>query len=125
VYRRDIDKIKRAAERRKREDEAVRLQKKVPELKSLSLHILERPVDGSGYEIKYTKHVVVDRAPALFDIPCVDPGCKGGGHDLTKRVLAGLRRHKTHFGGTDLCEGSINGESCCLELSFVAEATYS
>ena len=124
LYRRDMEAIRRAAERRKREDSAERLNKKVPALESMSIHIRERPADGSGYEIKYVKHIVVERAPALFEIPCVDRHCKGGGHDLTRKVLAALRKGKTEFEGKDLCSGDVEGERCDLELKFVVEATY-
>lgn len=124
MYRRDTEAIKRTAERRKREDKAERLRRKVPKLKTLAIHISEKPVDGKGYEITYIKHVVVDNAPALFEIPCMERTCKDGGHDLTSKVMNELRRGKTSFGGNDRCEGNINGEDCALELSFTAEATY-
>ena len=124
VYRRNTEAIKRSAERKKREDKAERLLKKVPNLKSLSIHISEKPVDGKGYEISYVKRVVVDHAPALFVIPCVERSCAGGGHDLTRKVLNALKKGKTEFTGNDRCEGTIDGEECTLELSFVAEASY-
>lgn len=125
MYRRDTEAIKRATERRKREDKAERLRIKVPKLKTLSIHISEKPVEGKkGYEVKYIKHVIVDSAPALFEIPCMERTCKDGGHDLTGKVLNALRRGKTEFEGQDRCEGNIDGEECTIELSYTAEATY-
>ena len=124
MYRRDTEAIKRAAERRKREDKAERLRRKVPKLKTLSIRITEKPADGSGYEINYVKHIVIDHAPALFEIPCMERTCKGGGHDLTGKVMHALHRRKTNFAGNDRCEGSIDGEECPIELSYSAEATY-
>ena len=122
--RRDPLALQRALERRERENQAERLLDKVPTLKSLSLTIQEQAVDGSEMHVVYTRHIVVERAPALFTIPCCDHACNGGGHDLTSEVLRGLRKGKAHFEGKDRCAGTVREADCPFELSFVAEATY-
>jgi len=122
--RRDPEAMQRTADRRDREKQADRLLLRVPNLKSLSFRIAERSTDRSGLEVVYTKYIMVDRAPALFDIPCCERTCRGGGHDLTSTVLAALRKGMTTFEGTDRCAGSIRDNGCPFELHFVAEATY-
>jgi hypothetical protein len=122
--RRDPEAMQRTAERRDRENLADRLLLRIPNLKSLSIHIAERATDRSGMEVVYTRYIMVDRAPALFDIPCCEKNCRGGGHDLTSEVMAALRNGKTSFEGTDRCAGSVRDVSCPFELHFVAEAAY-
>lgn len=122
--RRDPEAMKRAAARKKREDEAARLQDKIPKLKSLSLRIEEGPIGLEGAFVKYVRHVVVDRAPALFVIPCAERACRDGGHDVTRRVLRALRSGKTEYSSRHRCDGQVRGEDCPLELSVVVEASY-
>lgn len=122
--RRNSEAMQRAVERRERELAAGPLAAKVPNLRSLCLRIEERTSDQSGAEVVYTRHVVVDRAPALFDIPCCDRGCRGGGHDMTLKILRSLRHGLAHFEGSDRCAGSVRDRGCAFELRYVAEATY-
>ena len=122
--RRDPDAMKRAAARRKREDDAARLADKIPELKSLSLTIEEGPLGIDGAWVKHVRHVVVQRAPALFEIPCGDRSCREGGHDLTRRVLRALRSGKTEYAGHHSCDGQVGDDGCQLEVNFVVQATY-
>jgi len=124
MMRRDPEAMQRAADRRDRENQAERLLLRIPNLKSLSFRIAERATDRSGMEVVYTKYIMVDRAPALFDIPCCERTCRGGGHDLTSEILQALKKGKTTFEGTDRCCGSIRDNGCPFELHFVAEATY-
>lgn len=122
--RRDPEAAKRAQQRRAREDSAPRLQQKVPRLAALKLFIKEWPFGEEAHEVSYTKLVVVDRAPALFVIPCADRACKEGGHDLTRRIIRALRDGKTEFTGKHECAGDIAGSECPLVLTFEAEASY-
>lgn len=122
--RRDPEAMRRAAARRQREDDAARLLDKVPNLKRLALHIEERPLGPEGPPVRHIRHVVVERAPALFEIPCSERGCHGGGHDLTRRVLRALRGGKAEFSGKHRCSGEIDGAECQVEICFEAEATY-
>jgi hypothetical protein len=116
--------MKRAAARRQKEDEAARLREKVPNLKRLALHIEERPLGPEGPPVRHIRHVIVDRAPALFEIPCSERTCTGGGHDLTRRVIRALRSGKAAFSGKHRCAGEIDGQECLLEICFEGEATF-
>src|SRR5690606_9802062 len=94
--RRITPAVKRAAERRAREDAAKRLNEVVPHLDSLTFTIEE--IDSNKQlltpvEVTHTRHIVVDRAPAVFDLPCYDRYCDGG-HDVTKSVLRALKDRK-------------------------------
>jgi hypothetical protein len=112
----------RFAERRRREDDAPRLREQVPSLSTLQLEVEDRSgvVEGS----RHTRRVVVDRAPALFLVPCADPRCIDGEHDLTTMVMRGLRSHETSFHGEDPCRGSVGPSACPRVLQFEAVAAY-
>src|SRR6266849_2479094 len=78
MNRRNSVAAQRFAERRRREEDAPRLCDQVPNLVSLKLEIEERSgVTG----VKHIRRVVVDRAPALFLVPCGDSKCADGEHD--------------------------------------------
>lgn len=124
--RRITPAVKRAAERRAREDAAKRLNEVVPHLDSLTFTIEE--IDSNKQlltpvEVTHTRHIVVDRAPAVFDLPCYDRHCDGG-HDVTKSVLRALKDRKTRFEGSHRCAGHSKHGDCRLELHYVAEARY-
>ena len=111
----------RFAERRRREDEAPALRQQVPELISLQLDVQERFGMGGT---RYIRRIVVDRAPALFLVPCGDPRCIDGEHDLTTPIMRALRAHETSFDGSDDCTGSIGTSACGRVLHFDAAAAY-
>jgi hypothetical protein len=118
--RRDSAAALRFAERRRREDGAPRLSDQVPDLTSLKLVVEERcGVAGT----KHVRHFVVDRAPALFLLPCGDPQCSGE-HDLTATVMHALRARETSFLGTDECTGSLGTVGCARVVHFAATAEY-
>lgn len=112
---------RRFADRRLREDEAPKLHDEIPTLKSLVLVFEERSGAGAN---KYTRRVVVERAPALFLMQCGDPRCVDGEHDLTAAVMRELRNGKTTFHGSDECGGSIGTAPCARVLHFDATAEY-
>jgi hypothetical protein len=111
----------RAAERRRRENEAPRLQGTVPRLATLRLEIEER----RGTEaVSHVKRVVVENAPALFVLSCLQKGCHDGGHDVTREVLSALARGEDRFGGRSTCQGQIGPTGCGSQLAYVGVATY-
>lgn len=110
------------AERRRREDDAPRLSKEVPDLASLRLELAERA--GSGSPLRHIRRVLVDRAPAVFIVCCTDPRCVDGDHDLTSAVMRSLRAHQTKFAGTDDCTGTLGPSPCGRVLQFEAFAEY-
>lgn len=114
----------RFAERRRREDEAPRLLERVPELTGLKLEVEERRAASTVADSKHVRHVVVDRAPALFFIPCGDPSCKDGGHDVTNQMMRSLGSHETRFECEDTCSGSIGTAICGRVVRVIASATY-
>jgi hypothetical protein len=113
-----------AAERRQREDRAPRLAAEVPTLATLKLEIEELRAGASVPETVHVKHVAVAHAPALFDLPCLDTTCAGGGHDVTNQVLAALRSRSTRFQGEHACNGTTRAAACSRVLRYVALATY-
>jgi hypothetical protein len=114
----------RFAERRRREDEAPRLIAEVPRLQSLTLEIGERSQAGPVGESTHVRRVVVQHAPALFFLPCGDPRCKDGGHDVTDVVMKALRAGETRVEGEDSCAGSVGTAPCSRLLHFTGTATY-
>jgi hypothetical protein len=68
--------------------------------------------------------VLVDRAPALFFVPCGDPRCVDGGHDLTHAIMRSLHAGETRFEGEDRCHGSVGSSECGHTLLYVGLATY-
>ena len=124
VNRRFSEAAQRAAERRKREDEAPRLREKVPFLESLNLDVEERSAGASVPEASHVRRIVVEHAPALFAIPCTDHACRDGGHDLTHQILHSLSNRETEFEGEDACNGQIGSSACRRVLRYVAHAKY-
>jgi hypothetical protein len=111
------------AERRRREDEAPRLKAEVPELERLDLEISDRKGVADPAST-YVRRIVIASAPALFEIPCADPSCKEGGHDLTSSVMRALRSQQTSFDGEDECHGNVGSSHCGRILRYVAKADY-
>jgi hypothetical protein len=122
-YRRHGAAAARFAERRRREDDAPRLSQQVPNLASLRLEIEER-TGVTETQPKHIRRFVIDRAPALFLVPCGDPRCTDGEHDLTTAVMRALRASETSFGGNDECMGTIGTSPCGRVLHFEAVAEY-
>jgi hypothetical protein len=120
--RRSSPQAVRFAERCKREDDAPRLREQVPNLISLQLDIEDRSCVAEGSA--HTRRVVIDRAPALFLLPCADPRCTDGEHDLTSMVMRALRSEETSFHGEDPCGGSVGPSACSRVLQFEALAAY-
>lgn len=121
--RRDVAAAKRSKERREREDAAKRLQDLVPELDSLKLEIEESREGRDLVEIRHTRHIVVGRAPAYFELPCSDRYCDGS-HDVTKDMVKALKSRRTRFEGRHRCGGTAKHGDCELEMRFVAQAQY-
>jgi hypothetical protein len=122
--RRNKEAAIRAAARRERENQAARLREAVPNIDSLVLNIKERGAKSSDLAVEHIRRVVVDRAPALFEIPCCDRRCNDGGHDITTVVVAALAAGETVFEGSDRCHGATNEGDCSLELFYQAQASY-
>jgi hypothetical protein len=112
---------KRSTERRKTEDDAPRLAAEVPTLRSARITVIEQVPTGST---KHVKLVVVARAPALFIIPCGDPSCQDGGHDITSHLMSAFRRRLTTAEGEDSCGGMSGTAQCGRSISYQLTAEY-
>ena len=66
------------------------------------------------------RRVVIAAAPALFEIPCGDGDCEGGGHEVTDPILRSLRAGRTEFEVEDVCHGSLKGSLPCNRVLRIA-----
>lgn len=114
----------RFEDRRRREDNAPRLREEIPELQVLRLELEEYRQGGTTPLFRHTRHIVVERAPALFVISCSDDGCVDGGHDLTRPLMRKLEAEAERFEGEHECWGRRNGLPCRHSLRFQAHASY-
>lgn len=115
---------KEAVARRQREDEAPRLKDVAGHVKSLKFDIEETQDGKELAEVKHTRRIVVDYAPAWFEFACTEANCGGGGHDITQDVLASLNERKAEFAGEHACTGSTENAPCKRVLIFEAIAEY-
>jgi hypothetical protein len=106
------------ADRRRREDDAPRLQVEVPRLARLSLSLGERGASGHDPASAHIRRVVVESTAALFVVPCSAPGCPSGAHDLTSTIMPELRHGSTRFEGETACD------ACGCVMSHVGNAEY-
>ena len=111
-------------ERWKREDAAPRLAGEIPALQSLSLTLKDVREENGIPGKERTQHVIVERAAALFEIPCAELKCVDGGYDITSDVMNALRRRRDTFEGSTQCRGTVGQGACRCTLFFVARAVY-
>ncbi len=90
----------------------------------MKLEVEEHRREATIAETKHVRHIIVDRAPALFELPCNDPSCREGGHDLTDMMIQRLRAHATEFVVEDVCMGDVRGASCGRIVRVLVTATY-
>ena len=118
------EREERVARRREREDVAGKLRAKVPGLAVLEIAIHEARPDGCLGDTQYLRRIVIEHAPALFEIPCSYPGCEDGGYDVTRDFLRALEAQQVHFEGERRCEGRCKTIDCTRVLKYVATASY-
>jgi hypothetical protein len=123
-FRRQSATAQKFAERRQREDSAPRLTAEVPGLLSLCLAIEEASDATTVSRPKHLRRIVVERAPALFLVPCGDPRCTDGGHDVTDSIMGALVKRETTFRGEDKCNGYLGAAPCMRILRYDAVAEY-
>lgn len=121
---RQTDLEEKRTRRGEREDTAGKLLDRVPNLATLALEIHEARPDGCLGENQYIRRVVVEHAPALFEIACTYPDCEDGGYDLTREILSGLASRRDRFGGEHSCRGRCRTVDCTRVLKYVAIAAY-
>ena len=113
-----------ASERRQREDEAPRLRFEVRQLVELAIEIDEYSAGGAILAARHTRRIVVNHAPALFEFPCTEQRCKGGGFNPTSGILRALKLQRAQFDGEDACAGQVGSGPCGRILRYVVHATY-
>jgi hypothetical protein len=111
-------------ERRQRENDAPRLREEVRQLASLALEIDEYRGAGTFLAARYTRRIVLAHAPALFEVPCTEERCKGGGYDLTYQIMHALKAGRTLFDGEETCRGQLGSGECGRTLRYTARASY-
>ena len=122
--RKNIEREERLLLRTERESAAGKLLEKIPDLTSLSVAVHELRPDGRVSAVQYIRRIVVEHAPALFEMPCSYSNCKDGGYDVTREILDGLVAQKARFEGEGACRGSCGTGDCARLLRFVATAMY-
>jgi hypothetical protein len=111
------------AEHRRREDAAPRLRDAVERLVSLRLRFDDIRDEGRMLIASYARPIVVESAPAHFEVRCLEPRCTGR-HDLTPAIMHALRRSEVCFTGASDCDGMVGNEPCDRVLGYTCEATY-
>lgn len=114
----------RRVQRAQREGAAGKLLTQAPDLTSLSLSIRETRPDGCVGDTEYLRRVVLEHAPALFEVPCAYRECKDGGYDVTREILHALAGHLTRFEGEQPCRGRFGAHECTRVLHYAGTATY-
>lgn len=122
--RRWQQKGSRRSERWQREDDAPRLKATFPELESLKFELDELVDDRAIPGMRRVRHIMVDQAAALFEIPCSDTKCEDGGHDVTDQVLAALESGSQEFEGQHACHGNASEGPCKRVLAFKGIAKF-
>ncbi len=120
----DILREERRVQRVQREDAAGKLAAQAPDLTSLSITIRETRPEGCVSDTQYTRRVVLEHAPALFEVPCAYPECEDGGYDVTREILLSLAAHQTKFEGEQSCRGRCGSLECTRVLRYAGTATY-
>jgi hypothetical protein len=96
----------------------------VPGLKRLDIAFHEKSSGVCADDTRYVRRVVVDRAPALFEVSCCGPQCEDGGYDVTRGVLRALSSRAVQFEGEQACRGRRGPGDCGRVLTYVATAAY-
>jgi hypothetical protein len=112
-----------AEQRRLREDEAPRLRDQIPAVEELTILIEETTRDGVG-ATTHKRRIVVDSAPALFEIACSDRDCIDGGFDITDQMMGALRSGKPIIEGEMTCSGTVADAPCSHTIQYTARAAY-
>ena len=122
--RKQSEREERRVRRNEREESAGKLLQRIPNLAGLDLAIHEARPDGCLGENQYIRRIVIEHAPALFEVPCTYPDCEDGGHDLTREILSALDSRQARFTGEHFCGGRCRTLDCTRVLRYTATATY-
>jgi hypothetical protein len=121
---RELERQERNNRRSERERAAGTLLGKVPSLTRLDIAFHEKSSGVCADDTRYVRRVVIESAPALFEVSCCGPQCEDGGYDVTREMLRALSSSSLHFEGEQACRGRRGPGDCGRVLTFVATATY-
>src|SRR3954469_11960801 len=119
----ELERKERRVQRGEREDAAGKLVQRVPDLTSLSIEIHETRPEGCVSDTHYIRRVVLEHAPALFEVKCSDPRCEDGGYDVTREIIFALASRQARFEGQQACRGRCGSNDCARVLRYVTTAT--
>lgn len=119
-----LEAAERKAARKRREEAAGRLVDAFPALRSLRLAVQEYRTGAPNAECEHVRRVVIEHAPALFELPCTDAHCQDGGYDVTHEIVRALRAGQSSFEGRQACQGRRGTGECNRFLRYVADASY-
>jgi hypothetical protein len=120
----DIEREERRVQRGQREAAAGKLMARAPDVLSLEIAIHEARPEGCVSDSHYIRRIVLEHAPALFEVPCSYPSCEDGGYDITHDVLDALAARDPKLEGEKACRGRCGALDCTRVLRFVVKATY-
>ena len=120
----ELERKERRLQRTEREQAAGKLLQRIPDLAGLSIAIHEARPGGCTSDNHYIRRVVLESAPALFEVPCSDTRCEDGGYDVTREVLHALAARQLQSEGHQSCRGRCGPIDCGRSLRWVTTATY-
>jgi hypothetical protein len=120
----DIEREERRVQRVQREAVAGKLLQRFPEVTSLDITVHEARPEGCVSDSHYIRRIVLEHAPALFEVPCSYPSCEDGGYDITHDVIAALTARDPKVEGEKACRGRCGSLDCTRVLRFVVKIGY-
>ena len=120
----DIEREERRVQRVQREAAAGKLLQRFPEITSLDIVVHEARPEGCVSDSHYIRRIVLEHAPALFEVPCSYPSCEDGGYDITHDVLEALAAKDPKIEGEKACRGRCGSLDCTRVLRFVVRVAY-
>ena len=123
-FNRSKSRRREPPERWQRENDAPRLAATFTTLQKLRLDLTESRDGQRIAGTQRTLHIIVERASTHFEVPCGDPRCADGGHDISYEVMRGLSAGQELCQGEHWCAGYVADRSCGRQLHFSAVAKY-
>jgi hypothetical protein len=120
----DVEREERRVQRVQREAAAGKLLQRYPEVASVDIAIHEARPEGCVSDSHYIRRIVLEHAPALFEVPCSYPSCEDGGYDITHDVLGAISARDPKVEGEKACRGRCGALDCTRVLRFVVKIGY-
>ena len=120
----DVEREERRVQRVQRESAAGKLLTRFPDVTSVDIAVHEARPEGCVSDSHYIRRIVLEHAPALFEVPCSYPSCEDGGYDITRDVIDALANRDPKVEGERPCRGRCGALDCTRVLRFVVKVTY-